>query len=454
MAADASTDLAAVVAALQPQVLRDLADLVRIPSVSADPARHDDVAASAAWVAARAGELGAASVEVLAVDDGRPAVLASWPAPAGAPTVLLYAHHDVQPADPTGWSCDPFEPVERAGRLYGRGAADDKAGVLAHLCALRAHDGRPPVGVTLFIEGEEEVGSPTFAAFLAAHRARLAADVLVVADSQNWSADIPALTTTLRGLVDCQVQVRTLRRPVHSGMFGGAVPDALSALVRILATLHDDTGDVAVRGLVHGSRTGPDLDEQAFRAEAGLLDGVDLVGSGSLTDRLWMRPAISVLALDAPRVADVANILVDTASAVVSLRLAPGQDPDAAMAALVEHLHAHAPWGAEVTVRPGAAGSPTVVPAQGPLVEVARAALRDAFGGAEPVEIGVGGSIPFIAALARDYPQAAILVTGAGDPAASWHGPDESLHLGMFEKVCLFEALLLARLSPGGSPRR
>jgi acetylornithine deacetylase/succinyl-diaminopimelate desuccinylase-like protein len=440
--------LPARVTALQPQARDDLAALVRIASVSADPARAAQVQASAAWVAQQARDLGAATVEVVGAAGGLPAVLASWPAPPGAPTVLLYAHHDVQPADPAGWSSDPFEPVERDGRLYGRGAADDKAGVLAHLTALRAHDGRPPVGVTLFVEGEEEIGSPTFGAFLSEYRDRLAADVLVVADSQNWSPEVPALTTTLRGLVDCRVQVRTLRRPVHSGMYGGAVPDALSALVRLLASLHDEAGDVAVAGLVRGSRPGPDLDEQAFRAEAGLVEGVELVGTGRLTDRIWMRPAVSVLAVDAPRVADVANILVDAASAVVSMRLAPGQDPATAMAALTDHLRANAPWGAEVTVQPGSVGSPTIVPGQGPLVDLARQALRDAFGGAEPVQIGVGGSIPFIAELAAVFPDAAILVTGAGDPAASWHGPDENLHLAMFERVCLFEALLLSRLAP------
>jgi len=440
--------LPARVTALQPQARDDLAALVRIASVSADPARAAQVQASAAWVAQQARDLGAATVEVVGAAGGLPAVLASWPAPPGAPTVLLYAHHDVQPADPAGWSSDPFEPVERDGRLYGRGAADDKAGVLAHLTALRAHDGRPPVGVTLFVEGEEEIGSPTFGAFLSEYRDRLAADVLVVADSQNWSPEVPALTTTLRGLVDCRVQVRTLRRPVHSGMYGGAVPDALSALVRLLASLHDEAGDVAVAGLVRGSRPGPDLDEQAFRAEAGLVEGVELVGTGRLTDRIWMRPAVSVLAVDAPRVADVANILLDAASAVVSMRLAPGQDPATAMAALTDHLRANAPWGAEVTVQPGSVGSPTIVPGQGPLVDLARQALRDAFGGAEPVQIGVGGSIPFIAELAAVFPDAAILVTGAGDPAASWHGPDENLHLAMFERVCLFEALLLSRLAP------
>jgi acetylornithine deacetylase/succinyl-diaminopimelate desuccinylase-like protein len=442
--------LAARVAALQPEARTLLAQLVRIPSVSADPARAADVERSAQWVADQARAVGAAEVEVLAAPGGRPAVVAHWPAPAGAPTVLLYAHHDVQPADPHGWASDPFEPVEREGRLYGRGAADDKAGVLAHLTALRAHEGQPPVGVTLFVEGEEEIGSPTFAPFLAAHATRLRADVLVVADSQNASPEVPALTTTLRGLVDCVVAVRTLRRAVHSGMFGGAAPDALSALTRLLATLHDDSGDVAVAGLVSGTRPGADLDEAAFAAEAGLVEGVQPVGTGSLAERLWTRPALTVLAIDAPRLDEAANILVPMARAMISLRLAPGQHPETAMAALTAHLQRHAPWGAEVTVIPGAMAAPTQVPIDGPAAQVARDALSDAFGGAEPVEIGVGGSIPIIAELARAYPEAAILVTGAGDPAASWHGPDENLHLAMFEKVCLFEALLLARLAPSG----
>jgi acetylornithine deacetylase/succinyl-diaminopimelate desuccinylase-like protein len=440
--------LAARVAALQHDARTLLAELVRIPSVSADPARAADVERSARWVADQARAAGAASVEVLAVPHGRPAVVAHWTAPPGAPTVLLYAHHDVQPADPAGWASDPFEPVEREGRLYGRGAADDKAGVIAHLTALRAHDGRPPVGVTLLVEGEEEIGSPTFAPFLAAHAALLRADVLVVADSQNASPTVPALTTTLRGLVDCVVEVRTLRRAVHSGMFGGAAPDALSALARLLATLHDEAGDVAVAGLASGTGPGVELDEQAFAAEAGLVEGVRPIGTGTLAQRLWTRPALCVLAVDAPRLEEAANILVPAARAMISLRLAPGQAPEAAMVALTEHLQRHAPWGAEVTVTPGVLAAPTQVPADGSAAEVARGALRDAFDGVEPVEIGVGGSIPFIAELARAYPQAAILVTGAGDPAASWHGPDENLHLAMFSRVCLFEALLLARLAP------
>ena len=441
------TALAERVAHLHPHALEDLRALVRIRSVSAEPQRADDVRASADAVASMARAAGADTVEVLEVEDGHPAVVARWEPPRGTPTVLLYAHHDVQPAPAEGWDTDPFEPVERDGRLYGRGAADDKAGVVGHLAAIRAHGGRPPVGVTLFVEGEEEIGSPTFAAFLAEHRELLAADVLVVADSMHWSVDIPALTTSLRGLVEVDVEVRTLAAPVHSGM-GGAAPDALTALAHVLASLHDADGAVAVPGLVHGSRPAPELDADQWRDEVGLLDGVRLVGRGPLTDRLWMQPSVAVLAIDAPRLEESANVLVPAARARVSMRIAPEQDPQAARRALTEHLVAHAPWGAQVEVTAGKAAAPTALALSSRAARVAQGARRDAFG-ADPVEIGVGGSIPFIAELADAYPQAAILVTGAGDPQASWHGPDENLHLGMFARSCLFEALLLQRLAQG-----
>ncbi len=437
--------LAEQVSRLHPAAMNDLMTLVRIPSVSAAPAHAADVAASADAVAEMARAAGADSVDVLAVDGGKPAVVARWTAPPGMPTVLLYAHHDVQPAPAQAWATDPFEPVEVDGRLYGRGAADDKAGVVAHLAAVRAHGGRPPVGVTLFVEGEEEIGSPTFAAFLAEHRALLAADVLVVADSMNWSADVPALTTSLRGLVEAVVEVRTLSKPAHSGM-GSAAPDALSALSHVLASLHTDDGSVAIPGLEHGTRPAPGLDEATWRAETGVLDGVSLMGIGPLTDRLWMHPSVAVLAIDAPSLDEAANVLVPTARAKVSVRLAPGQDVHAAMDALTEHLRSNVPWGAQISVTPGGSGQSIALDLGSPPAQVATGALRDAFG-ADPVEIGVGGSIPFVAELAVAYPHAAILVTGAGDPESNWHGPDESVHLAMFARMCLFEALLLHRLA-------
>ena len=255
-----------------PRARADLEALVAVPSISSDPAHAGDVERACRLVAELAGQAGAAAVQVVAAG-GHPAVIATWPAPPGAPTVLLYAHADVQPTGPVAeWTSPPFTATERAGRLYGRGAADDKAGVLMHLAVLRAFDGRPPVGVVLFLEGEEEVGSPTLSALLAEHRDLLRSDVIVIADSSNPSVDVPAFTTSLRGLVDLVVEVRTLERPVHSGVFGGPVPDALTALCRLLATLHDDAGDVAVAGLTRSPSSAPEPDPAVFRADAGTKD--------------------------------------------------------------------------------------------------------------------------------------------------------------------------------------
>jgi acetylornithine deacetylase/succinyl-diaminopimelate desuccinylase-like protein len=432
-----------------PGVRADLEALVRIPSVSADPAARAEVRRSADLVAALFGDVGTPEVEVLDdVPGGQPAVLARYPAPAGTPAVLLYAHHDVQPAgDPAAWASPPFEPAERDGRLYGRGSSDDKAGVAAHLATLRAYDGSPPVGVTVFVEGEEEIGSPTLAAFLERHRDRLAADVIVLADGGNFDVGRPAFTTSLRGLVACVVEVRALRHAVHSGGYGGAVPDALTALCRLLATLHDERGNVAIEGLVDAEPPAFDYPEERFRAEAAMLDGVQLLGSGSLAHRLWAKPAASVLAIDATRVADASNTLLPVARAKVSVRLAPGEDAQRAWAALERHLRQHAPWGVQVTVREADLGRPFAGAARGPAFDAAHAAFRQAFGHAA-VELGNGGSIPFLAAFAEAFPAAEVLVTSAGaDPDSRAHGTDESLHLGDFERACLAETLLLDRLA-------
>ncbi|HEX6447482.1 MAG TPA: dipeptidase [Streptosporangiales bacterium] len=433
-----------------PEVRAALEDLVRIPSVSADPAAAGDVRASADRTAELFRTAGAPDVRILAVDGGQPAVVARWPAPEGAPTVLLYAHHDVQPVgDRTAWGTEPFQPVERDGRLYGRGAADDKAGVAAHLAAVRAYDGRPPVGVTVFVEGEEEIGSPTLAPFLAEYRDLLACDVIVLADSVNWKIGVPALTVSLRGLAECYVEVRTLAGAVHSGMGGGLVPDALMTLSRLLATLHDDAGEVAVDGLVGAESDPLDLTEEQVRREVGAVDGLRLSGTGSLTSRMWTKPAISVLAVDAPRIADAVNVVVPVARAKVSMRVAPGDDAKRAQEALRRHLETHVPWGAEVTVTPGECAQPYAVTAEGPVYDAARSAFAAAWQH-EPVDIGIGGSIPFIAAFNEAFPDAAILVTGVEDPEAGAHGTNESLHLAEFERACVAETLLLARLADQG----
>ncbi len=442
-----SADLRAAVRREMPAARADLEALVRVPTISADPAHADDVARACATVAELATAAGAADVQVVTADGGRPAVIATWPAPEGAPTVLLYAHADVQPTGPASeWTSPPFEPTERDGRLYGRGAADDKAGVLMHLAVLRAFGGTPPVGVVLFVEGEEEIGSPTLPALLAERHDRLRANVIVIADSANASVDVPAFTTSLRGLVDVLVEVRVLERPVHSGMFGGAVPDALTALCRLLATLHDEAGDVAVAGLHQATSDAPSPEVEVFRSDAGLLDGVELIGSGTVPERLWHKPAVAVLGMDAPATADASNVLLPRARAKVSLRLAPGQDEHDALKALTDHLVEHAVWGSQVEVTTGSIGGAFALEAVGDVYDLARTAFEEAYGNA-PVEAGIGGSIPFIAEFARTYPGATVLVTGVGDPASRWHGIDESLDLGMWERACLAEALLLARLA-------
>ncbi len=442
-----SADLRDVMAAVLPGVRRDLEDLVRIPSVSADPSRHDEVRRSAEATASLFRAEGF-EVQVIEAGGGLPAVVARKPPPPGAATVLLYAHHDVQPeGDRSGWVSEPFEPTERGARLFGRGAADDKAGIAAHLAAVRAHGDDLPVGVTVFVEGEEEIGSPTLERILAEHRELLRSDVIVIADSSNFDIGVPALTTSLRGLVDCVVEVRTLDHGVHSGMWGGVVPDALVALSRLIATLHDDSGDVAVEGLRSGVASDLDYPEDRVRVEAGVAEGVELFGTGSVVDRLWAKPAIAVIGLDATRVADASNALSPVARARISLRIAPGDGARAALDHLRRHLVRQAPWGAQVTVDDGETGEGFAVDADGPAYDAAREAFREAWDGTAPVDIGVGGSIPFIAAFAEFFPEAAILVTGVEDPDTRAHGTDESLHLAEFERVCLAEALLLRNLA-------
>ena len=428
-----------------PGARADLEALARVPSISSDPSHADDVRKAIDLVAGHARDAGAASVEVVS-SGGQPALIAHWPAPEGQPTVLLYAHADVQPTGPVAeWTTPPFEPTERDGRLYGRGAADDKAGVMLHLAVLRAFGGTPPVGVVLFIEGEEEIGSPTLTRMLAEQHDKLSADVIVIADSANAGVDIPAFTTSLRGLVDLYVEVSMFERPVHSGMYGGPVGDALTALCRLLATLHTDDGSVAVAGLVNGSSDAPDIDEDTYRADAFVLPGVELIGCGTIPDRMWMKPAISVLGIDAPRTDEASNVLLPRARAKVSLRIAPGDEGGSAIKALVKHLEDHVPWGATVSITEGSVGDPFALEARGEVYDLARTVFHEAYGNAA-VESGIGGSIPFIAEFARTFPGATVLVTGVGDPASRWHGIDESLDLAMWGRACHAELLLLEGL--------
>ncbi|WP_185934598.1 dipeptidase [Mycolicibacterium hodleri] len=439
------SDIVSRVQSVLPSVRADLEALVRIESVWADHGRRDEVHRTAEMVSKLLSEAGFDDIRTVS-EGGAPAVIARRPAPEGAPTVLLYAHHDVQPeGDVSKWASAPFEPTERDGRLYGRGTADDKAGIATHLAAIRAFDGDLPVGVTVFVEGEEESGSPSLGALLGAHRDLLAADVIVIADSMNWTTEIPSLTVSLRGLADCIVEVATLDHGLHSGMWGGVVPDAVSVLVRLLASLHDDDGNVAVEGLHEGSAADVEYSDEQVREETGMLDGVTQIGTGSVAERLWAKPAITVIGLDTTSIEKSSNTLIPSARAKVSMRVAPGGDARRHLEALTRHLEQNAPWGAKVTVTPGDLGQPYAIDATGPVYDAARAAFRQAWG-TDPVDMGVGGSIPFIAEFAAAFPDAKILVTGVEDPATQAHSIDESLDLGVLERAATSEALLLEAL--------
>jgi acetylornithine deacetylase/succinyl-diaminopimelate desuccinylase-like protein len=433
-----------------PRIRQDLEDLVRIESVSADPARAAEVRRSAEAVAELFRAEGFQDTQVVSArEDGRaPAVLARKPAPAGRPTVLLYAHHDVQPEnDHADWDSPPFEPTERDGRLYGRGAADDKAGIAAHLAAVRALGEDLDVGVTMFVEGEEEVGSDTLSDLLAEHAEFLRADVIVIADSSNWDIGVPALTTSLRGLARVDVTVRTLTHAVHSGMWGGLVPDALMTLSRLISSLYDEAGNLAVEGLHQSAAADVEYPAERLRAESGIAEGVDFVGTGPAVDLLWTRPALTVTGIDAPKVEGASNTLTPAARAKLSLRVAPGDTTANAVACLRAHLEAHVPWGAQLGFEVVDTGEATQIDATGPAYDAARRAFSEAWDGTAPIDMGVGGSIPFIAEFLETFPEASVLVTGVEDPDTRAHGANEGLHLAEFERVCLAETLLLHHLA-------
>lgn len=440
-------DLRTGVAADMPRLTQLLGDLVRLPSVSALGYDKATVHQAAERIVEMLGEYGFESGRLLEADGGNPAVFAEVPAPEGAPTLLLYAHYDVQPPGPASeWETGPFEPVVKDGRLYGRGASDDKAGIVMHLGAVAAHRGRPPVGVKLFLEGEEEAGSESLGAILEENSSLLDPDVIVIGDGANWSVGVPAFLTSLRGIVATSFELRTLEAAVHSGQFGGVYPDALIAMSRLLASLHDDEGNVTIPGLVAGEVDGLDVPEDLARRLAGALDHIGQIGTGSIPSRLWTRPSISVLALDAPPVSEAINQLVPVSRAKVSMRIAPGQDTLAALQALKDHLVANAPWGTTVEFLHEEHGDATILDTDNFAVEAWARAFSEGYG-TEPVMMGAGGTIPFISTFAELYPAAPILVIGAADPTSAFHAPNESQHLGDLEKAVLSEAIAFRLLA-------
>ena len=469
-------DVATAVADGMSAVLAELVDLARIPSVSAPGHDPDEVRRSAEQTARLLADAGLEDVELLevpGVDGNRgahPYVTGHWlHAGEDAPTVLLYAHHDVQPVGtPDRWSSPPFDPTEREGRLYGRGAADDKAGILAHVAAIRAWlstRGELPVNVKVIVEGEEEIGSPHLHRFLDAYADQLDADVVVLADCLNWKVGWPALTWSLRGLMDGTVTVRTMAQPVHSGMWGGLVPDALTATTRLLASLHDDDGRITVDGFADDVRplsdderarlAALDVDVDELRSDARTVAGLRLAGDPDtpVLERLWMQPTITPTGMDVPDVAHAANTLLSEVTVKLSCRLAPGQDPNRAAAALEAHLQAHAPFGCEVAWQLGETAPAWVMDPSGPAWEAGTAAFGAGYGH-EVAAVGVGGSIPFVGPFAEAMGGAACLLVGVEDPATNAHGEDESLHLEDFTKACLSEAFLLHELAERGAAVR
>lgn len=430
-----------------PRLRATLEELVRIPSVSAPGYDPANVRRAADHIVGLLEDGGFENVRLLEPEDGNPAVFGEIPGPEGAPTVLLYAHYDVQPPGPIDeWETGPFEPHEKDGRLYGRGASDDKAGIVMHLGAVAAHGSDLPVGVQVFFEGEEEAGSISLEGLLEKHSHLLTPDVIVIGDGGNWAVGVPALLTSLRGLAAVSFELRTLKSAVHSGQYGGVYPDALTALSRLLASLHDDAGDVAIDGLVATESAGLDVPSDLAREMIGAVDGVEEIGSGSIPSRLWTRTSVSVLAIDAPPVAEAINQLVPSARAKVSMRIAPGQDAGDALAKLKAHLIANVPWGSSIEFLHEETGDASVLDTEHPVVKLWEDAFREAFG-TEPVHMGAGGSIPFIATFAELFPEAPILVTGCGDPTSAIHAPNESQDLGDVGRSTLAEAIAFSMLA-------
>ncbi len=439
------------VSGLMPDLLAELGSLVAIPSVAFPSFPPEPVHRMSEAVLDLFRRSGVDDVRLLEIPGGYPAVYADIPGPEGSPTVLLYAHYDVQPAPmEQGWDTDPWQATRKPdGRIYGRGAADDKSGLIIHAGTIRALAGRLPVGVRLLAEGEEETVSH-LPAYVDANPQLFACDVFVIADMGNQEVGRPALTTALRGDVSCTLRVRTLDHPVHSGLFGGAAPDALVALIRILATLHDENGNTIVPGVTSGEWPGADFDEVAYRESSGLLDGVDLIGTGSLASRLWSKPSVTVIGIDAPSVQAASNVLLPEATAKISMRIVPGADADRELEALMGHLRSAAPWNVIVEVEKVKVGWPFAVDMSGPTLRKASNALEAAFG--RPVEqIGSGGSIPLVATLKKASPSADVLLWGAEDLALSRiHASNESVDPREIEDMVVAQVLTLLGMGEAG----
>lgn len=436
-------------------ILNQLVTLVRIPSVSWPEFDDSFVDTSAQYVASMAKELDFFdSVEVLQApigkgpELGKPAVVARKEPGPGWPTVLLYAHHDVQPpGNQDLWSTPAFEPTLIGERLYARGAADDKAGILVHLAAIQLLDQLLPehsLGVVLFVEGEEEYGSPSFTSFLETYRDKLTSEVIIVADSGNWSTEIPALTSSLRGNVAFNLGVSTLDHALHSGMFGGVAPDAMMALTMLISSFYDSEGNVVISGIQSTTSDNPEYSQEQFREEAGILSGVSLIGDGDVAAQLWHRPAVTVTGVDFPTLAHASNTLNPSVTARISVRVPPGVDAQDAYAAIQSHIQHHNTFNAQMEYSEVSLGNGYLVDKSSLSYLTYTQVLADVWN-VDPVNMGVGGSIPFISSFVDTFPSAHVLVTGVEDPDSRAHSPNESLHIPSFKKGILSEFLFLAR---------
>ncbi|NWN86967.1 MAG: M20/M25/M40 family metallo-hydrolase [Micrococcaceae bacterium] len=436
-------------------IVEELAELVTYKSLAFEGYDRGALEASAHRVAELFSDVGFDEIHHLTeTDDGQtsgPAIIGRKHAAGNKSTVLLYAHHDVQPVgDLHAWTTDPWVATERNGRLYGRGTADDKAGIIVHRTAIRALNQlfgeQHGLGLTVFIEGEEEIGSPFFAQFLQNHRQLLSADTIVVADTANWGVGVPALTTSLRGLLDGIIEVTVADHPVHSGLFGGPMLDAITILARIIAELHTPDGDVAVNDLDQSRWTDAVYDESDYRSQSGTVEGLHLAGTGSLADRLWNKAALNIIGIDATPISEASNSIVHTARAKFSMRLGPGMEPAQVMQSVTDYVKSLNAHGARVEVYPGEQGKPFIVESDAETIELMKTSLSDAWG-SEAIETGLGGSIPFVADLVEAFPDANILLTGIEDPDTKAHSPNESLDLSVLRHAIEAQVLLLARMA-------
>jgi acetylornithine deacetylase/succinyl-diaminopimelate desuccinylase-like protein len=450
-----SSPLADTVAALLPRARTELAELVSFASV-ADERQFpkSECEKAAVWVADALRAEGFKEVALLDTPDGTQSVYGWLPGPEGSPTVLLYAHYDVQPPlDEAAWLSPPFELTERDGRWYGRGAADCKGGLLMHLTALRAlrEHGGAPVSVKVIVEGSEEQGTGGLERYAEQHPELLAADAIVIGDAGNFRVGLPTVTSTLRGMVLMEVRVATLEGNLHSGQFGGAAPDALGALIQMLASLRDKDGSTTIDGLdATGEWPGLQYPEEDFRRDAKVLDGVELVGAGSVADRIWARPSMTVLGIDAPPVVGATPSVQAAAGALISVRVPPGVTAEEAAEALTAHLRAVAPWGAKVEVTQRGSGQPFRADTTSPAYTSMATAMREAYG-EELAVAGQGGSIPLCNTLAGLYPEAEILLIGLSEPEAQIHAVNESVSPQELERLSLAEALFLGHYAASKS---